>query len=432
MTLRTAVIVAPHFPPSNLAGVHRARLLSQYLQEFGWRPLIVTTHWRHYEEALDWDLASLVDPALEIVRTSAVRTRPVRIVGDIGVRGLPYHLSALRRLRRGGRMDFLLITVPSFFSALLGQILWRETPLPFGIDFIDPWVHSWPEAQVRFSKAWASFQLGKHLEPWAVRNASLITAVAPGYFQGVLDRNPHLRSIVTAAMPYGFSSADFAATTVASKTTALFDPFDGHLHIIYAGALLPKAMVVLERLLEGFAALKSANAELAARLKFHFVGTGKSPNDPEGFNVLPLSRRLGLGAAVSEHPHRMSYLDVLAHLRKCHAVLILGSTEAHYTPSKVFQAVQSRRPVLAFLHEASTAVEILRTSGAGIAVTMSSSRLPSVLEVATALEAIATHPYNPDAVDWQAFSAYSARESARQMAAAMDEAFARWRVNFGK
>jgi hypothetical protein len=328
--LRNVVIVAPHFPPSNLASVHRARLLSQHLKEFGWRPIIVTTHWRYYEEALDWDLASLVDPTLEVIHTNAVPTWPIRVIGDIGVRALPWHLAALERLRREGRMDFLLITVPSFFSAVIGELLWRRNPLPFGIDYIDPWVHPWSEAQVRFSKAWTSYKLSERLEPWAVRHASLITAVAPGYYEGVLRRNPYLaETAVAAAMPYGFSSADFAAKSVEDKALSMFDPQDGCLHLVYAGALLPKAHTVLERLLAGLALLREQDPALGARLKLHFIGTGKSPNDPSGFNVKPMAERLGVAAQIQEHPHRMGYLDVLAHLSKCHAPFIVGSTEAH-------------------------------------------------------------------------------------------------------
>jgi hypothetical protein len=305
-------------------------------------------------------------------------------------------------------------------------MIWRDRPLPFGIDYIDPWVHAWPEASVRYSKAWASFELGKRLEPWAVRNASLITAVAPGYFEGVLARNASLRNVVTAAMPYGYSSADFAAPAVAATVPTQFDPADGRLHLVYAGALLPKAAPVLERVLEGIAALRTRDPEIASRMKLHFIGTGKSPNDPAGFNVLPVARRLGVADAISEHPQRMNYLDVLAHLTKCHTVVIIGSTEAHYTPSKVYQAIQSRRPVLAFLHESSTAVDVLRTSGAGNAVTFNERRLPSAPDVAAALKSIAIRDFNSDAVDWRQFSTYSARESARKMAAAMDEAVQRW------
>jgi hypothetical protein len=427
MKERTVAIVAPHFPPSNLAGVHRARLLSQHLHEFGWRPIIVTTHWRHYEEALDWDLASLVDPSLEIVRTAAFPTRPLRIVGDIGVRGLPWHLAALRKLRRAQRIDFVHITVPSFYSATLGQLLFQESPLAFGIDYIDPWVHIWPGAEIKYSKAWASMKLGERLEPWAVRNAALITGVASGYYEGVLDRNPKLRTDwVTAAMPYGFSVLDFSAPKVKAQAPSLFDPRDGNLHLVYAGALLPKAVSVLERFIEGIALLQTRDHTLGSRLRVHFIGTGKSPNDTNGHNVLPMASRFGISTLVSEHPHRMAYLDVLVHLTRAYGVLIVGSTEPHYTPSKVYQAVQSRRPVLALLHEASTAVDVLERSRAGMAITFSEQVLPEPARVADALEVFFSIHYRAEAVKWDEFDAYSARESSRRMSVALNEASDRY------
>src|SRR5215467_2030909 len=120
--MKTLALVSPHFPPSNLAGVHRARLWAQHLHEFGWQPIIVTTHWKYYEETLDWELCELVAPDLEIIRTPALPTKPVRVIGDIGFRGFPWHLAALRRLIRKGKVDFLHVTVPSFWSALLGEL----------------------------------------------------------------------------------------------------------------------------------------------------------------------------------------------------------------------------------------------------------------------------------------------------------------------
>jgi hypothetical protein len=420
---RTAVIVAPHFPPSNLAGVHRARLLSQHLHEFGWRPIILTTHWRHYEETPDWDLASLIDPGLEIVHTPAVPTKPVRVIGDIGIRALPWHLAALKKLRREGKLNFLLITVPSFYSAVLGELLYRTAPLPFGIDYIDPWVHRWPPAEIKYSKAWVSLKLGERLEPWAVRHAALITGVAASYYEGVLQRNPYLRDrCVTAGMPYGFSTRDFDAPAVAEKRPYLFNPSDGNIHVVYAGALLPKAGVVLDRFLEGLALLRQRSAAQAGRVRVHFIGTGKSPMDANGYNVLPAARRAGVADLVTEHPHRMAYLDVLAHLKRASGVLIVGSTEPHYTPSKVYQAVQSRRPVFALLHRASTAVGVLQHSGAGMAVTLTEDMLPSQQCMADSFERFLSLPYDPEAVRWEVFAAYSARESARKMAQAMDEA----------
>src|SRR6516164_4996707 len=91
-------LVTGHFPPSNLAAVHRSRLWARYLPEFGWKPIIVTTHWDYYEERLDPTLMDLVEPHLQIIRTKAIPLRPVRIVGDIGLRALFWHVRALNEL----------------------------------------------------------------------------------------------------------------------------------------------------------------------------------------------------------------------------------------------------------------------------------------------------------------------------------------------
>jgi hypothetical protein len=44
----------------------------------------------------------------------------------------------------------------------------------------------------------------------------------------------------------------------------------------------------------------------------------------------------------------------------------LGSTEPHYTPSKVYQAVLSEKPIFAVLHQESTAVEVIGVSHSGL------------------------------------------------------------------
>src|SRR5262249_54892621 len=149
---------------------------------------------------------------------------------------------------------------------------------------------------------------------------------------------------------------------------------------------LPKAQGVLECLLKGVASLRGRASGMADRLRLHFIGTGKSPKDPKGHRVVALAERLGIADAVTERPHRMAYLDVLANLMHASGVFIAGSTERHYTPSKVYQAVQSRRPVLALLHEASTAVQVLESSRAGVAIKLAERALPAPDRIADALE----------------------------------------------
>jgi hypothetical protein len=422
--MKRLAIVTGHFPPSNLAGVHRARIWSQHLSEFGWKPTIVTTHPDYYEEMIDQRLLDLVNPDLQVIRTRAVPTKPVRLIGDIGLRGLYWHYRAIEQLILRKEIDFLLCTIPSNYTALLGQLIYRRYRFPFGIDYQDPWINNSRGSERPLSKAWASSALARWLEPWAVKNASLITGVAPLYYEAVLERNPHLRAkCVTAAMPIGNSENDYKMLHGTSREITLFRKSDGLFHMIYAGAMLPKAYDVLDRFLESLVILRDRDPEILDRLRVHFIGTGKSPNDTEGYNIRPRIQRLGLERWVDEHPSRISYVDVLHHLVDASAILIVGSIEAHYTPSKVYQAVQAKRPIFALLHERSTAVGVLRQSRAGTVVTMSEDRLPEAVTLAGELAQFVTDQnYSVSDVDWNSFEAYSARNNARELATAVDRA----------
>ena len=85
--MKKIIIISPHFPPSNLAAVHRSRLFAQHLPAFGWEPIIVTVHEKYYEEELDYNLEKLLPKNLRIAKTNAIPTKPLRLIGDIGIRG---------------------------------------------------------------------------------------------------------------------------------------------------------------------------------------------------------------------------------------------------------------------------------------------------------------------------------------------------------
>lgn len=415
--------MAAHFVPSNLAAVHRSRLWSLHLREFGWEPIIVTTHWDYYEEKSEFELTELLPPDLRIIRTRALPTRPLRIIGDIGARGLFWHYRALVQLAQAGEVDFVHVTIPSGYSALLGRLVHEKTGVPYGIDYIDPWVHSAPGSDRFMSKAWGSAHLADLLEPWAVKKAALITGINPLYFEGVIQRNPHLRSqAVLAAMPYGGSEKDHEYVRMNRRQAALFEPHAGKFNLIYAGAMLPNAYVVLDRFLESIALLKKERPALPREFHLHFVGTGKSPTDLQGFNIRPYIERHRVGDCATEYPQRFPYLDVLTHLDAASGILVLGSTEPHYSPSKIFQSLMSRRPVIALLHNESSAVPILQATNAAMVVTLSQNALPSASELARRLEQfVYANDYSVERVRWDALDEYSARASTRILAAALDD-----------
>jgi hypothetical protein len=428
MSKRVA-LVSGHFAPSNLVGAHRARLWSRYLREFGWEPIVITGDPKRYEEKPDPDLERLVAPGLRVVHASTLPTRPVRIVGDIGVRAFWGCYRALARLAANRQVDFVLVTIPSNFLAPVGRLVHRRYGVPFGIDYQDPWVNRWSGVDRPFTRAWGSYQLAKLLEPWAVRDAALITGMAPGYVAGMLERNPAVAErAVVAYMPMGSAPEDFELVRELHRPPFLFKPGDGLFHMIYAGALLPAGVVVLDAFLAGLRALRGTAPDTASRLRVHFVGTGRSPDDPQGYRVLPRAREFGVQDMVSEHPHRIGYVDTLNHLELSDTVLVLGSTERHYTPSKVFQAILSKRPVFALLHVESTAVDMIRAARAGRVLSLTEQTMPAPDAIATELKALMGDPaFDAQGVDAAAFEPYSAKESARALAEALDRACARQR-----
>jgi hypothetical protein len=422
--MKKILILYPHFPPSNLAGVHRARLFAQHLPEFGWEPIVLTVDERYYEETLDWNLAKLLPSDLRIEKVKAFKNTKPRLIGDIGLRAFFQLYKRAKELVISEKVDFLCIPIPSFYCALLGRWMHESTGIKYGIDYIDPWVHSFPGSNKIFSRHWFSTQLAKFLEPIAVKKASLITGVAEGYYKAVLERNPRVKEqAVCGAMPYGGEEADHAMVSGLKVQPYLFEKKTDKIQFIYAGAMLPKAYKPLEAI---FASILG-NPEQFKNVEFHFIGTGSRTNDDESYNIKPLAEKYHLWqTTVYEYPKRIPYLDVLVHLNIADAVFILGSTEPHYTPSKTYQGVLSKKPLIAVLHSESTAVKIIRDSQAGLVLdfdgeagiaTIEKGFEPFFKKAKTFVE-----NFNPELVNQQVFEQYSAKNVTKQLAAMLDTA----------
>ena len=210
--MKTVVIVAPHFLPSFLPSVHRSRLWAYHLEEFGWKPVILSTDPVYYECQVLPEMMDLLPPGLEVIRTRALPVRPVRLVGDIGIRSLAWYWRALSKFARTRQFDFLLFTIPASVPSLLGPCVYRRFGIPYGIDYIDPWVPESPQHHAVFSRGWLAEKVSEFLEPIAVRDARLISGINGAYFESVLRRNPRLSTTaVTAGMPYGGSERDYDA-----------------------------------------------------------------------------------------------------------------------------------------------------------------------------------------------------------------------------
>ena len=420
--MKKILIISPHFPPSNLAGVHRSRLFAQHLPSFGWEPIVLSVEEKYYEEEKDWNLVKLLPNDLRIEKTNALKITKPRLVGDIGLRAFFQLYKKAKELIIKEKIDFVFITIPSFYCALLGRWLHSTTGIKYGIDYIDPWVHHFPGSNKIFSRHWFSTKLASMLEPVALKNASLITGVAEGYYKAVIERNPHLKTqSVSGAMPYGGEKEDHEMLKEINRTQYLFFK-NNKLQLVYAGAMLPKAYKPLEKLLESIV----ANPSLFNEIEFHFIGTGKTPGDANGYNIKPLAQKYGLWQnVIFEYPKRIPYLDVLVHLNSADGIFILGSTEPHYTPSKVYQGVLSGKPILAVLHKNSTAGNVIQKTKAGVVLSFDEDNLDNIKDKFPAIfqQYISmVHTYDVNQIDMETFENYSARNVTKKLARLLEEA----------
>ena len=430
--MRRVLMVSPHFPPDSSAASHRVRLLAPHLDAAGWTPTVVTLDPSAYEGRLDPDLASLVPAALRVERASAWAPAATRWagLGDLGLRAMTGLRHTCRTLLARERYDALFITVYPVYPALLGPGLKAEFSVPFVIDYQDPWVGAWGQSVGGGAggaadwKSRASRALGTWLEPRAIRGADAIVAVSQGTIDGIIDRIPEARRLPHGVIPLGFEADDFDALRKRPRAVSRFDSADGLVHVCYVGTLLPTGVETLRLLLRG---LDRARREdpVAMRLRLHFFGTSNQ-SQGDTFRVLPVARECGVEDAVTEQPGRLDYLDALSVLSEASAILLLGSSERHYTASKLYPALLAKRPILALFHEASSVVSILRTAASEPSVRVvtygdSTDAGARVDEVARHLRAIAAGcEYRASDVVLERVDDVSARALARQLAAVFD------------
>jgi len=358
--MKKLLIIYPHWPPSNLAGVHRSRLIANYSRNFGWDVTVLTVDSDHYEEQNDLEIERLVAPHVDVRKVNAfpvLKPFGIRILGDIGIRGWIQMRRRMIEILRNEQFDFLWIPIPSWYTSLLGRVAQRKFGIPFGIDYIDPWVYQLTEYEKIFSRQWWTRQVALRLEPKAIRKAQLITGVSAEYYAPALARVfPAGTAPPSVAMPYGFDPNDHRY-----EPTKLDLPWkDNSLdYALYAGAFLPHSEIFFRALFSVMAEMK-ANKSWPTTFIFRFVGTGER----KGVSITSLSIEYGVNDIVEEYPHRIPFLAVQSLLRKASGSLIIGSTEPHYTASKTFQCLLAGKPIFAIFHSESSASTFMEEANA--------------------------------------------------------------------
>jgi hypothetical protein len=424
MSNRVALLLSPYFPPSTLAGVHRARHLAKHLPSAGWTPIVLCVNETYHAERIEPDLSALVPRDVEVIKVKALSARLARHfgIGEISLRAWFALRHALFHLLETRRAGVLLITGSPYYPMLLAPQVKQRFCVPIVLDFQDPWVSSWGALQPALSKAQAAHRLAVALEPRALRGADFVTSVSDVQNAEMAARYSWLDAAKMAAIPIGGDPDDFVTLSEALAKRELLDEEPDRLHFTYVGTSLPRADSPMRTLFRAFARLRSSEPALAARIRMNFIGTSNQPNDVSSFRVRALAAAEGVDDVVREIPQRLPYSSALAWLTRSRGLLLIGSDEPHYTASKIYPALMSGTPFISLFHHASSAHAILSRAGGGRAFSFEAANDLAALDVplAEALRRLAVDPNSFGIANPSAWAPYEARAVSQRFADIFD------------
>ena len=416
--MKIVLIIMPQFSPSSYPVVHRARFFTNHLEEFGWKPIVLTVEPQYLEEEPDWEFHKLIPKSLEIIRTPALSAKWTRKfgVGDLGIRSLWHHLRSAKKICKERKIDLLFIPAPPWHPFLIGPMIKKSFKIPYILDYTDPWVSSMGEYAPLWKKSYWFRKMAIWLEPFVVRHADHIVSVSDGTNEGIRSRYPFLKPEQFTSIPLGGEASDFEAIRKNPTKNNFFKENNGFFNFVYTGAMLPKAYGTLRTLFSALKKIEKDDPSLYSRIRLHFIGTTYAVN-PSKRLVTPVAEEMGLSGIIYEYPKRVPYLEASTLLKQADAILAFGSAEPHYTASKIYPCILADRPLLAIYHEASSVVDVMKETKAGEVITYSTDRPveTKIEQIASTIKKMMRAEYAKPKTNWQAFEKYSARNMTKRL-----------------
>lgn len=375
------LLVTYHFPPVLSAGVSRMIGITRSLAARGWEITVVTVG-RSCSELSEDATRTDIPETLEVVRTGTLeidRFNP-RILFGIGTGGgngdpdgvrkllagvlkYPYLLlhrlgsyperqagwnpplyGALKRLITPGRFDVVMSSSPPHSSHLPLLALKKRRAFRWVADFRDPW-----SVPPNYGKLSPALPLTRHVERTVLRACDHVIANTPGNRKALLSAFPALSPETVTVVTNGFDTGEAVEQA---------GPEDVACDLVYTGELYEG---MLDAYIEAVAHLRGSGFEPLPRLFLYGYADERSlraivRNGLEDFIIFKgrVSRARSLGIMRAAR----ALLAAVPHNRR----------GASWVPSKLYAYLFAHRPILLFAPRGD-ATELLRSSGAGMAVT---------------------------------------------------------------
>lgn len=333
--------------------MQRARQCLPHLGAFGWEAEVLAVDPR--------DATAPLDPLLEIPSSVPVhRVRAIprtlgRLVGfgSLGLRARRALGQAGDRLLRERKFDLVFFTTTQFVTMTLGAAWRRDHGVPYVVDWQDPWVTDYydrpgaPPPPGGWKYRFAARQARRDEGP-CLRAAAGLVSTSPDYIDELKARYSWFNEVPAQHIPFGFDVGDLKIAQGANVDAA-FVRRPGVRHFAYVGAAGPIMRPALELLFAGVRDYLQAEPAARGKIRLHFIGTSYAPAGRAVPSVLPVAAEAGLADVVEEVPERVPHFAALKTMMMADALLLLGSADRGYSPSKIATLAFTGKPVLALV-----------------------------------------------------------------------------------
>ena len=379
--------------------MQRIRMSLPHYRENGWEPVVLTIEDKYQDGVREPALLTTLPPEVRIIRIPAIPLQLARWcgMGNTGLRILPNLFLHGSRLLQNEKFDLIFFSNTQFITFPLGRLWLAWFGVPYVIDIQDPWRTDYYERSGSrqppggWKYQFARFQAWL-LEGWAYRRAAAFISVSPGYLTELTGRYPWFSKIISEVIRFGASRQDLAHASRLIIDPPLFQRERDELHLLYTGASGPVMPHSLSVLFDGVRKYREKHPERGNLLRFHFVGTSYVAPGTGVMSVMPVAEACGVADLVAEIPHRIGHLEALAWQLQADVLLLPGSSDLAYSPSKLYPYFLTGRPILGIVFRGSVMEHLLEELGCAQLIRFSENepkedahaRLATILDLAFA------------------------------------------------
>lgn len=349
-----------YFPPLGMGGTQRPAKFAKYLPEFGWQPTVLTVkpvaYWVEDASLMDelakvriirtesWDPQRLLarfgkaNPATQ--GASVASRKPSRVARFLNEKFLPFFLipdskilwrwhalRAVGKLMEREKFDALYTTSPPHSAHLIGRKIARTCGLRWIADFRD----NWAGGVVVHEPTHFQRSVNLYLQNSVLEQADAIISASSG-IQNALLKSQTAHRGKFCVIPNGYDDGDFRMPSRRAD--------DRRFVFCHCGSVT--AFSDPQFLLDALPIFRERYPELADKVLFQFVGYETTSRLQERFHGLGLGSMLHV---TGYKPHR----EALQYLVNADALLLIarGKAGATFIPSKTFEYLGTKRPILA-------------------------------------------------------------------------------------